>query len=208
MKILICDDHTIVRDGLKQILQQLEGVTLIKEAANGLDTIELLKSEVFDILLLDISLPDMSGLEVLHTVKLKWPTTNVLILSMHSQGTFAMRALRLGASGYLTKDTAMDELLTAVTKVSEGKKYISPSLEEILASYLDDDTYALKHDLLSSREFVVMIKLARGQSLLEIGKELYISNKTAGTYRSRILAKMEFTKNIELTWYCMENKLI
>jgi two-component system, NarL family, invasion response regulator UvrY len=136
MKILICDDHKIVRDGLKQILRQLLEVTLIEEAGDGKAAFNLLKNESFDILLLDISLPNQHGLEILKSVKEKWPSTNVLILSMHPQEQYALRALKLGASGYLTKDTASEELLLAVEKVSKGGKYISQSLAEILHSIL------------------------------------------------------------------------
>jgi two-component system invasion response regulator UvrY len=208
MKILICDDHRIVRDGLMQILLQLEGVTRIAEAGDACKATVLLKREDFDIVLLDISLPDKNGLEVLQSIKEKWPSTNVLMLSMHPQEVFALRALTLGASGYLTKDTAMEELLIAVKKVSEGQKYISPSVENLLVHNLDHDKPSQKHAALSRREFEIMIHLANGESLVEIGNELSISNKTVGTYRSRILEKMALTKNIELTWYCMENRLI
>ncbi len=208
MKILICDDHKIVRDGLRQILQQLQGVSLIEEAGSGSEALLLLKSNVFDIMLLDISLPDKNGLEVLKSVKEKWPSTNVLMLSMHPQEQYAIRAIKLGASGYLTKETASDELLLAVRRVSEGGKYISQTLAENLAHHLDKDKYQQKHDILSGREFEIMIKLANGKSLQEIGDELFISNKTVRTYRSRIMEKMELTKNTELTKYCIENKLI
>jgi DNA-binding NarL/FixJ family response regulator len=208
MKILICDDHKIVREGLKQILLQLNSVTVISEAGNGKEALHLLKTEVFDIVLLDISLPDRNGLEVLQLVKEKWPSTNVLMLSMHPQKQYAIRALTLGASGYLTKDTASEELLLAVKNVSEGRKYISQSLAEDLAHHLNKDSSQPIHEILSGREFEIMIRLANGMSLLEIGNELFISSKTVSTYRSRIMQKMEFTKNSELTRYCIENKLI
>ncbi|MCX6236992.1 MAG: response regulator transcription factor [Bacteroidia bacterium] len=208
MKILICDDHKIVRDGLKQILRQLPGVALIEEAGNGDDALNLLKKEVFDIVLLDISLPGKSGLEILQSVKTKWPSTNVLMLSMHPQEQYAIRALNLGASGYLTKDTASEELLMAVKRVSDGGKYISYSLAESLAIHLDKDKYRQKHELLSCREFEIMIKLANGLSLQVIANELCISDKTVSTYRSRIMEKMDLNKNTELTRYCMENNLI
>lgn len=208
MQILICDDHKIVRDGLRQILQQLEGVTLIGEASDGNEALVLLKSDVFDIILLDISLPGKSGLEVLQSVKAKWPSINVLMLSMHPEEQYAIRALKLGASGYLTKDTASEELLSAVKRVSEGGKYISQSLTESIALHLDKDSSRQKHEMLSGREFEIMIKLANGKSLQEIGNELCISDKTVSTYRSRIMVKMEFNKNTELTRYCLENNLI
>ncbi|MDP3003765.1 MAG: response regulator transcription factor [Bacteroidales bacterium] len=208
MQILICDDHKIVRDGLRQILQQLEGVTLIGEASDGNEALVLLKSDVFDIILLDISLPGKSGLEVLQSVKAKWPSINVLMLSMHPEEQYAIRALKLGASGYLTKDTASEELLSAVKRVSEGGKYISQSLTESIALHLDKDSSRQKHEMLSGREFEIMIKLANGKSLQKIGNELCISDKTVSTYRSRIMVKMEFNKNTELTRYCLENNLI
>lgn len=208
MKILICDDHKIVREGLRQILNQLPEVEAIGEAGSGLETLDLLKKDDYTILLLDISLPDRSGLEVLQTVKAKWPSINVLMLSMMPQEQYAIRALKLGASGYLTKDTASEELLMAVKKVSEGGKYISNSLAEGLAINLEKENFATKHDLLSAREFEILIKIANGKSLQEIGNELFISVKTVSTYRSRIMVKMEMSRNTELTRYCIETNLI
>jgi DNA-binding NarL/FixJ family response regulator len=208
MKILICDDHKIVRDGLRQILHQLEGLTLIEEAANGDEALARLKQSNFEVVLLDISLPDKNGLEVLKMVKARWPLTNVLMLSMHPQEQYAIRALKLGASGYLTKDTASEELLTAVKRVSAGGKYISQSLAESLASRLDNDTIHQRHEILSEREFEIMIKIANGRSLQDIGNDLFISVKTVSTYRSRIMEKMELSKNTDLTRYCIENNLI
>ena len=208
MRILICDDHKIVREGLRQILHQLPVVTLIEEAGNGNEALVHLKKAVYNIVILDISLPDKNGLEVLETIKTKWPSTNVLVLSMHPEEQYAIRALKLGASGYLTKDTASEELLLAVNRVSAGGKYISQSLAENLTLHLDKDNFRQKHEILSIREFEIMIKIANGKSLLEIGKELCISDKTVSTYRSRIMEKMELTKNTDLTRYCMENNLI
>ncbi len=208
MKILICDDHKIVREGLRQILQQLAEVTKIEEAGNGNEAICLLKLEVFDIVVLDISLPGMSGLEILKSVKEKWPSINVLMLSMLPQEQYAIRALKLGASGYLTKDTASEELLLAVKKIYTGGKYISLSLAENLALNLDKDRRQQIHDTLSSREFEIMIKLANGKSLQEIGNELCISDKTVSTYKSRVMVKMEFNKNADLIRFCLENKLV
>lgn len=208
MKILICDDHKIVREGLKQILQQLKNVTSIEEAGDGNEALSLIKNEDFDIILLDITLPERNGLEILQSIKQKWPLVNVLMLSMHPQEQYAIRALKLGASGYLTKDTASEELLLAVKKISAGGKYISLSLAENLAYHFDEDATKLKHEALSNREFEVMVKLANGKSLQEIGNELFISDKTVSTYRSRIMEKMGFSKNTDLTRYCIENKLI
>lgn len=208
MKILICDDHKIVRDGLRQILQQMPEVTFIGEAGDGNEALTLLKGDFFEVVLLDISLPDRNGLEILQSVKAKWPSTNVLMLSMHPQEQYAIRALKLGASGYLTKDTASEELILAIKKVSAGGKYISQSLGENLALHLDEDLNRRKHEILSNREFEIMIRIANGKSLQEIGNELFISVKTVSTYRYRIMEKMGLKKNAELTRYCIENNLI
>jgi two-component system invasion response regulator UvrY len=208
MKILICDDHKIVREGLRQIIQQLRDVTLIEEASNGNEIISILKNEVFDVVLLDISLPDKSGLEILQIIKSRYPSTNVLMLSMLPQEQYALRALKMGASGYLTKDTASEELLLALNKVSSGGKYISQALAENIATHFEDDSNKQKHDILSDREFEIMLKLANGKSLQEIGNELFISVKTVSTYRSRIMEKMELSKNTDLTKYCLGKNLI
>lgn len=208
MKLLICDDHKIVREGLRQILLQIEEVSSIIEASNGSEVCAILKERAIDIVILDISLPDKNGLEVLQIVKEKWPSTNVLMLSMHPQEQYAVRALKLGAAGYLTKDTASDELLMAVKKISAGGKYISQSLAESMALQFKLKAQQHKHELLSQREFEIMIQLANGKSLLEIGNILCISAKTVSTYRGRIMAKMELSKNTELAIYCIENDLI
>jgi DNA-binding NarL/FixJ family response regulator len=208
MKILICDDHKIVREGLRQILHQLGGETVIEEASNGSEIVAILKNEVFDVVLLDISLPDKSGLEILQMIKTRYPSTNVLMLSMLPQEQYAMRALKMGASGYLTKDTASEELLMAVSKVSSGGKYISQALAENIALHLENDSTKQKHESLSDREFEIMLKLANGKSLQDIGNELFISVKTVSTYRSRIMEKMELSKNTDLTRYCLGKNLI
>jgi DNA-binding NarL/FixJ family response regulator len=208
MKVLICDDHKIVRVGIKYLLQQMPEVKEIEEAENGNDAISILKRKDFDLILLDISLPGISGLEVLQQIKTNWHHIHVLILSMHPQEQYAIRALKLGASGYLTKDTASEELLVAVRKIAAGGKYISLSMAEHLALYIDNETVVQNHTDLSKREFEIMIMLANGKSLTEIGNELFISNKTVSTYRTRIMAKMELSKNTELTKYCMQNRLI
>jgi DNA-binding NarL/FixJ family response regulator len=207
MNILICDDHKIVRDGLRQILLQMDEVVVVTEAADGNEALYLLNQAVYDITILDISLPDRSGMETLQMIKTKWPSANVLMLSMHPQEQYALRALKLGASGYLTKDTASEELLLAVKKISAGGKYISQSLAENLTFHLDKENQRQKHETLSVREFEIMIKIAIGKSLTETGIELCISDKTVSTYRRRIMEKMGFNKNVELTKYCIENNL-
>jgi two-component system, NarL family, invasion response regulator UvrY len=208
MKILICDDHKIVREGLRKILQPLHDISLIEEAKDGSEVLSFLSNGFFDIIIMDISLPGRSGLEILQSVKERWPAVNVLMLSMHPEEQYAIRALKLGASGYLTKDSASEELLFAIKKVAEGGKYISQSLGEDLVTALNSNSQSQKHDKLSSREFEIMIKLANGKSLGEIGDELFISSKTVSTYRSRIMEKMEFKKNTQLTKYCIESNLL
>ena len=207
MNILICDDHKIVRDGLRQILLQMDEVVVVTEAADGNEALYLLNQAVYDITILDISLPDRSGMETLQMIKTKWPSANVLMLSMHPQEQYALRALKLGASGYLTKDTASEELLLAVKKISAGGKYISQSLAENLTFHLDKENQRQKHETLSVREFEIMIKIAIGKSLTETGNDLCISDKTVSTYRRRIMEKMGLNKNVELTKYCIENNL-
>ncbi|RIJ47170.1 DNA-binding response regulator [Maribellus luteus] len=208
MNILICDDHKIVRDGLRRILEQYKEVCLIDEAANGREVLKLFSKGIYDLLLLDISLPDQSGLDVLQTIKSKWPAVYVLMLSMHPQEQYAIRALTYGASGYLTKDAAAEELLLAVREISKNGKYISQSLAHCLAFQLNNENNQPAHEKLSDREFEIMIKIAGGKSLKEIGTELCISSKTVSTYRSRIMEKMKLEKNTELARYCIENRLI
>ena len=208
MKILITDDHKIVRDGLKEILKRVPEIETISEAYDGREALAHFSEKEFDLILMDISLPDMTGLEVLKAIIQKKPSQKVLVLSMHPQEQYALRALKLGASGYLTKGTAAEELITAVKKINTGGKYISSSLAENIALHLYKDFSKPLHESLSSREFEIMIKIAAGKPLQEIGNELYISGKTVSTYRSRILEKMGLTKNAELIQYCIRNGLV
>jgi len=208
MHVLICDDHQIVRDGLRQILAQNENIHAIDQAASGSEVFELFEKATYDLVILDISLPNQNGFDVLQIIKKKWPSTQVLMLSMYPQEQYAIRALSYGASGYLTKDTAAEELLLAVKKIAENGKYISPSLANCLASSINTHNKQSLHEKLSEREFEIMIKIAAGKSLKDIGNELFISNKTVSTYRSRIMEKMNMEKNTELARYCIENQLI
>lgn len=208
MHVLICDDHKIVRDGLRQILAQHESIHTIDQAASGCEVLELFEKVAYDLVILDISLPNQNGLDVLQTIKKKWPVTQVLMLSMHPQEQYAIRALSYGAAGYLTKDTAAEELLLAVKKIAENGKYISPSLANCLASSISTNNKQALHEKLSEREFEIMIKIAAGKSLKDIGNELFISVKTVSTYRSRVMEKMNMGKNTDLARYCIENQLI
>jgi DNA-binding NarL/FixJ family response regulator len=208
MEILFCDDHQIVRDGLKRILQQLKEIVLIKEASNAQELYDVISHDTFDIVILDISLPDKSGMDLLKYIKDKYNDIGVLMLSMHPQEQYALRALKLGASGYLTKDSASEELLVAVKNIYDGKKYISKSFADSVLNNFNKKEKVFKHELLSEREFQIMIKIAKGKSLIDIGDELFISPKTVSTYRSRLMDKLNFNKNAELTKYCIEHDLI
>jgi two-component system invasion response regulator UvrY len=209
LKILITDDHKIVRDGLKEILKHVpELVAIIEEANDGKEALTLVSATEYDLILLDISLPGITGLEVLQSIMQKKPAQKVLVLSMHPQEQYALRALKLGASGYLTKSTAAEELIAAIKKINAGGKYISSSLAENIALHLGKDFSKPLHESLSSREFEILIKIAAGKPLNEIGAELFISGKTISTYRSRIMEKMGMKSNAEIIQYCMRNGLV
>jgi two-component system, NarL family, invasion response regulator UvrY len=208
IRILVVDDHTIVREGLKQILADVNDMSVLDEAGNGQDALAKIRESEFDVVLLDISMPGRSGLEVLKEIKAERPKLPVLILSMHAEEQYAVRALRAGASGYLTKASAPDELIGAIRKVSCGRKYVSASLAEKLALELDIDTKKPPHATLSDREYQVMLMLASGKSVTEIADELCLSVKTISTYRSRVMEKMNMKKNAELTLYAIQNHLV
>jgi len=208
MKILIADDHSIVREGLKQCAMTLDEVKLIDEAVDGNEAWAKIKDESYDLVILDISMPGMSGLDVLQKIKEKDLKTPALILSIHPQEQYAVNAFKMGASGYLSKDSASEELIVAIRKIASGGRYIASAFAEKLAfNGFDSDTHAL-HEKLSEREFQVMVLLAKGKSVTEISKEIFISDKTVSTYRARILEKMGMKKNAELTMYAIKNNLI
>lgn len=208
IKVLIADDHTIVREGLKQILAETEDMVVAAEATNGIEAISKAAGQTFNVVLLDISMPGINGLDVLKQLRADHPRLPVLILSMYSEEQYAMRALRAGAAGYLTKDSAADELIQAIRKISSGGKYLSPSLAERLAVYLEDGQDKPLHQSLSDREFQVMCLIASGKAVKEIGQELNLSVKTISTYRARILEKMRMKTNAALTHYVIQNRLI
>jgi len=208
MKILIADDHTVVRQGLKQILQNISSFPIVEEAQDGLEALEKIKSEHFDFVILDISMPGLNGLDILQTLKNAGIKQNVLILSVHPQEQYAIRALRMGASGYLSKESAFEELELAIRKISLGQKYISSVIAEKLAFNVADQAGTPLHERLSEREFQIMCLLANGIAVTEIGKKLCISDKTVSTHRLRILGKMGMKKNAELTLYAVKNGLI
>lgn len=208
IRILVVDDHAIVREGLKQILGDVNDMSVRDEAGNGQEALSKIRDAEFDVVLLDISMPGRSGLEVLKEIKAERPKLPVLILSMHAEEQYAIRALRAGASGYVTKASAPDELIGAIRKVSCGRKYVSSSLAEKLALELDIDTKKPPHETLSDREYQVMLMLASGKSVKEIADELCLSVKTISTYRSRVMEKMGMKKNAELTLYAIQNHLV
>ncbi len=189
MNILIADDHTVVREGLKQILTGVSGVTQIDGVTDGNELMEKIKEKDYDVVVLDISMPGKSGLEVLKELKILKPKLPVLMLSIHPEGQYAVRVLKAGASGYLTKDSASEELVTAVEKIFSGQKYITPSLAEKLADFSWGGD-KLPHEKLSDREFEVFKMFAAGKTVKEIADNLFISVKTVSTYKVRIFEKM------------------
>jgi DNA-binding NarL/FixJ family response regulator len=207
-RILIADDHPIVRRGLRQILEENKAVAGVDEAGTGQEALEKVKTGKFDVVMLDISMPGMNGLETMTELKKLKPALPVLILSIYPEEEYAVRALKGGASGYLTKKSAPDELITAIKKIVRGERYISPSLAEFLATHLTEDKDKPLHEGLSNREFQVMRMIASGKSLKEIAGEMSLSPKTISTFRTRILQKMEMKSNAELIQYALKNNLL
>jgi two-component system invasion response regulator UvrY len=208
MKILIADDHTMVREGIKQILKNLPEVTLIEEAMEGYQALEMIKAVSYDLVILDISMPGLSGLDILQNIKDRMIQTNVLVLSFFPQEQYAIRAFKLGASGYLSKNSTYEELAMAIKKIAAGGKYISSAIGERLLSADPEKIDQMPHETLSAREFQVMLMLAKGKSVTEIARDIFISDKTVSTYRSRILEKMGLKKNADLTLYAIKNNLL
>jgi DNA-binding NarL/FixJ family response regulator len=208
IRVLVVDDHAIVREGLKQILSEDPSMVVADEAGSWEETIEKVLSDDFDVVVLDISMPGRSGIDALKEIKTQKPKIPVLILSMHPEEQYAVRSLRAGASGYLTKESAPNELIAAIQKVSSGGKYVTPSLAERLASDLNLDHDKPLHETLSDREYQVMCKIASGKTVKQIGAEMSLSPKTISTYRARILQKMRMKSNAELTSYAVRNRLI
>ena len=208
IKVFIADDHPIVREGLKKIVFEISDITITGEASNGLEVIKKVKSGKYDVVILDISLPGKSGLDVLREIKALNSRLPVLILSIHPEDQYAVRLLKSGASGYLSKDRAPDELIAAIRKVFRGEKYITSTIADKLVLGLNTDTTKPLYETLSNREFQVMCLIASGKTVKEIGEELYLSVKTVSTYRTRILEKMKIRNNAELTCYAVKNKLV
>jgi DNA-binding NarL/FixJ family response regulator len=208
LKILVADDHTIVREGLKQILGEVPDMIVAGEASDGSEALHKVRKDHYDLVLLDIAMPGIGGLDVLKQLKSEKPDLPVLMLSMYPEEQYAVRTLKAGASGYLTKESASDELIAAIRKVSRGGKYVTSSLAEKLASCLD--TYSDKpvHERLSDREYQVVRMIASGKTVTEIAEELSLSVKTISTNRSRALMKMGMKTNAELTYYAIKHGLV
>ena len=207
-RVLIADDHAVVRAGLRQFLETDQSIREIGEAASGREALEQLRLGTWNLLLLDINMPDRSGLDVLRQVRSTHPETHVLVLSGFPERQYAVNVLRAGASGFLSKESAPEELLKAVRTVLGGRRYVSSALAEQLVSELDGDAQRPLHTKLSEREFQILCKLAAGRAVSEIANELCISVKTVSTYRTRVLQKMNFKSNADLTAYALHNGLI
>ena len=207
IRVITVDDHPVVRRGLKQIIAAEQDMQVVGEAENAQEAIRVIRETACDAVVLDITLPDASGLDVLSQLKSEHPTLPVLIMSIHEEELYALRVLRAGASGYLMKDSIPEELIKAIRKITAGGKYISSSLAEKLASDLSSPETPL-HEKLSDREFQIMCLIASGKSLKEIGEALCISGKTVSSYRARILEKMNMSTNADLTRYALEHHLV
>jgi two-component system invasion response regulator UvrY len=208
LRLLVADDHEVVRKGLVKVLAETLQPIKIDEAKNGQEALNKASKSEYDLIVLDIKMPGKSGLDVLKEIKQHQPKMPVLILSMHPEEQFAIRAIRAGASGYLTKECAGDELVLAVRKALKGERYVSGSLAEIMAGELDSASEKPLHEILSDREYQVMLMIASGKPVGAIAKELCLSAKTISSYRANILLKTRMKNNAEITHYAIQNKLV
>ncbi|MDT3705541.1 MAG: response regulator transcription factor [Thiobacillus sp.] len=208
IQVAIVDDHQIVRTGFRELLSEDSSINLGFEAANGDEALEKLRSSPCDVLLLDISLPGKSGVDVLRTVRQRYPETRVLILSGFPEESYALAMIRNGASGYLCKDCDGDELLRAIHMVATGRRYVSGRTAELLADEMSGERSGMLHDALSDRELQVFLRLARGESVSDIAEQLHLSVKTISTYRSRVTEKLNVSSNAELATYALRHGLI
>lgn len=208
LKVVIADDHAILREGLRGILTATEDMEVIGEAGNHVETIKLLRGQRCDVLLLDIAMPGKNGIDTLKQVKDEWPQLPVLMLSMYPEDQYAVRALKAGAAGYLTKASAPGQLVEAIRQVTRGRKYITPELAQSIAESINAPSLASPHEELSDREFQTMRLIASGKTLSQIATQLSISPKTVSVYRARVLAKLQLSNNAELTRYALEHNLM
>ena len=208
IKVVVVDDHAVVREGLKRIVSESGGMTVTGEAADGLEAMRVIKSEPCDVVLLDITMPNKSGLDVLKELHAESPRLPVLVLSVHPEDQYAVRVLRAGAAGYVTKESAPAKLVQAIRKVVRGGKYVSPSLAERLVFDLGADKDKAPHELLSDREYQVLCLISSGKTVTQIANELALSIKTVSTYRVRILEKLKMKNNAEMTRYAIQEGLV
>jgi len=208
INILIADDHPLVREGLKKTLRSESDLNVICEVSDGQDVLAQVEGNELDVIVMDISMPGMNGLDVLKELKLKYPKLPVIILSMHPEERFGIRAIKAGAASYLTKESVPEELIKAIRKVVKGGKYITPFLAEKLADEIESKGDEHLDKTLSDREFQIICLLASGKSTKEIAAELFLSINTVCTYRARILEKLNLKTNVELTHYAIQNRLI
>lgn len=206
-RVFLADDHSIIRDGLKQILTETEDLTVVGEAANGIELLSRLQNLECDVLVLDISMPGKSGLELIKLVHRDHPHLPILILSMHHEDQYALRAFRAGAAGYITKESDAELLVAAIRKVAAGGIQVSPHVAELMARQIGTDSTALPHTLLSNREYQVFEMLVAGQGLTEIGVALSLSVKTVSTHKTRIMQKMELATTSDLVRYAIAHGL-
>jgi DNA-binding NarL/FixJ family response regulator len=208
IRVLIADDHALVRDGLRHILQNAHGFDVSGEASDGVSTIALVRSHPAEVLVLDLSMPGRNGVELIKQIKDEMPALRILVLTMHAEQQYAVRAFKAGASGYLTKESASAELVSAVTKVASGGVYVSLAMAERFAQSLNEPADTLPHQRLSDREFDVFRRIAAGQTLTEIASDLCVSSKTVSTYKTRILEKMQMPHEAALVRYAIRHKLL
>ncbi|MFZ6766994.1 response regulator [Undibacterium sp. Di26W] len=208
INVLIVDDHAVVREGIKSIIATSTDIAVVAEAETGLEAIRLCRQHELQVILLDISLPDKNGIEVLKQIKSEKPGVAVLMFSIHREDQYAVRALKAGAAGFLNKQCSGSQILEAIRQISRGLKYISPQLAQELANNLNQEHEDALHKTLSDREFQTMTLIASGKSVSDIAKELSLSVKTISEYRSRILLKMKLRHNAELTHYAIKNQLV
>jgi DNA-binding NarL/FixJ family response regulator len=208
IRVLVADDHGIVRKGIRQIVDEAGGMKVTGEAESGEHALSLIRAGDFDVVILDVAMPGRGGLDVLREMKTAKPALKVIVLSMYSEEQYAIRSLHEGASAYLTKNCPPEEILLAITTVASGKRYITPSIADRLASYIEEDSQEAPHEKLSNRELQILLLIGAGRQLNDIAEELSLSAKTVSTYRSRILEKMGMETNAHLIRYALQHRLV